>query len=211
MALVLNIKRIIRWLIDGPELDNPTCQVTLNISPEGQISIKGTPDLPNDCMVEYVASKDPGFVLDDGKTPNNSTMHPIGIFPYITRSCKVAARVWEHDEPRSHWHYANYNLENYIYSLWQDCSKLSYDENRSLDTPTDTAMSRLFDPEISYCFIRYNSTAINKLSIPDVAKFVDIRPMYIDSVRYISDTIPTFITDIDNFPKIQVVYCHPMN
>lgn len=202
-------------IIDNPGSDNPgpkkrTYQVTFNINPEGQVSIKGIPDFPDDCMVEYAASMDPGFTLDDGKTPPNSIKYPISILPYLTRSCNVAVRVWEHDEPRSPWLYANYNLEYYIDSLWQDYSKLSYDVDRRLDTPTDIAMSRLFDREISYCHISYNQTVIEKQSVPEVAQFVDIRPMSIDSVEYISDNIPSFITDIDSFPKIQVVYCHPM-
>lgn len=213
VAFVFIIKRC---QIDIPDLDNPgpekpTYQITFNINPEGQISIKGTPDFPDDCIVEYVASMDPGFTLDDGKTPDNSIKYPISIPPYLTRSCTVAVRVWENNEPLSTWLYANYNLEYYIDSLWQDYSKLSYDENRSFDTPTDIAMSRLFDREISYCYIRYNPTVIDTLPVFEVAKFVDNTPMVIDSVKYFSKEIPLFISKIDSFPKIKVVFCHEMN
>jgi hypothetical protein len=205
LAVVVSIVLIIKHF-QGKNIEY---QISLNINPEGQVSIKGTPDFPDDCMVEYAASLSPGFTLDDGKAPDNSTKYPISMQPYLTRSCKVAVRVLVNDVRKLHWCYANYNLENYIVSLWQEYSKLSYNERRSLDTPTDTAMFRLFDPDISYCIIRYNRTVIDRRSVFDVAQYVDNDPMVIDSVSYFSETIPFLVNDIDYLPKIKIVYCHP--
>jgi hypothetical protein len=184
-------------------------QINLSISPEGKVKVTGTPSFTNDCMVEYIEIPDHGLTPDVGRIIENSTRYSFNIHPYLTRSCTIAIRVWKNNTSPTPWYYASYNHEQYIVSLWQKYSKLSYDERQSLVTPTDSAMFRLFDPEISYCYIRYNKTVIDKRSVFDVAQFVDNTPMVIDSVSYFTKKIPLFVTDIDELPKIKVVYCHP--